>query len=141
MLDKSEYVFTKPSYALFQFWKCCEGRERRQYSVDKFFYQICLQIKVKLMRQKNVCGAKNFNMAVFRIRNETDFFRSSKNLYFSGNFGSVSAIVAGFPYLKRWFSHNLSMRCQNNFSSMISSSVETFFCGNFPLCLKMKKKK
>lgn len=76
--------------------------ERRQYSGDNFFfYQICLQIKVKLMKQKNVCGSKNLNLAVFRIRNDKDFFRSRKNLYFFGNFGSVSAIFAGFFLSKK----------------------------------------
>lgn len=70
--------------------------ERRQYSGDNFFYQICLQIKVKLMKQKNVCGSKNLNLAVFRIRNDKDFFRSRKNLYFFGNFGSVQLFLLAF---------------------------------------------
>lgn len=98
MLDKSEYVLTKSSYAL-NFGSVVKGE--REDSSQEAIYQVCLQIKVKLMKQKNVCGSKNLNMTVFRIRNEKGFFRSSKNLYFSGNFGSVSAIVAGFLYLKR----------------------------------------
>lgn len=67
-LDKSQGVLTKSSYGLFVSWKCHGGREIRQFSGDKTTLTRSVQIKVKLMKQRNVSGSKSINMAVFRTK-------------------------------------------------------------------------